>query len=420
MAAVEANRITSPFIPMIDPKDQSWCAEVKNFLNGYYYNGPIRYEKLTIGRHAGACRYEEKIEESPQERLALKVALFFTGIVPILAGLFLVGNWIDRNWHYYSYISAPKASEATLMPSPPPVPQKRYTIPEEKNLPFSAFFALFIPNRRLFGEYTAEDWIAIIAEYRKYLSDSQKFFQEIILLKLKLLQWSPERLEKPLNIPKETFVESQVPELLTHSLAELGIEKLKDEKEIELAIDSLVCQRLNYFLAQSIPISKEAMQDFIDAHLAVGTPDRFIKHAAQSASANHCAALAEVFKQRNVDTCYRLFLEELLQAKKPQKIASAFSVFWDLLETKVGAVINHYQATFWVHLLAFIRPEDMPHILATVLATLPDTDKKYLINTTLDFWALRSHHPNFEALKEQAKGMIRQTPQLASLLPDGY
>lgn len=412
MGVADANRITSPFIPMIDPKDQSWCAEVKNFLNGYYYNGLIRYEKLTIGRHAGACRYEEKIAEMPQERLALKVALFFTGIVPILAGLFLAANWIDRQWHYYSYIPAPRAAE----PLPMPVAQKRYTIPEEKNLPFDAFFARFMPTRQLFGEYTAEDWTAIIAEYRKYLSANQKFFQEMIFLKLKLLQWSPERLEKPLNIPKETFVESQVPELLTHSFEELGVESLKNEKEIALAFDNLVCQRLNHFLAQGTPISKEAMKDFIDAHLALSTSEVVIKHAARIVSAEHCQVVAQGCKQRNVETSYRLFLEEILQTAEPQKIKAAFTVFWDLLQVKIGPVINHYQSCFWVHLLAFIRPEDMRHILATVPATLSDTDRKYLINKVLDLWGLRRHEPDFQALKEQAMEMIRQTPQLAGLL----
>jgi len=411
-----AHRITSPFIPMVDPQDDSWLANIKNFLNGYYYSGPCRYVKLTIGRHERACRYEEKIDEKPNSQLALKVALLFTGFVPVLAGLFLACNWIDRSINYYSYIPAPQASQPAVQPL---AAEKRpYTIPEEKNLPFATFFAGFIYNKRFFGEYISDEWSIVISEYKKYLNDNQKFLQEMILLKRELLKWSPERLEKPLNISKDTFVESNVPELLTLPLEQLGLEHLKGQREIELAIDSLVSNRLRHFLQEPRPIAQEELDAFITSHLRVANRELFIRKLAKEASDAQCTMIAVTLKQESIEPSYRIFLEELLQlSPQEKKFVPAFSCFWDVLMTKVSTVFNHFQPTFWTYLLGFIQTEDMPSILAAVPDSLPVAEKRFLIDQMQNLWALRRHEPKFEELKEQATAMIRATPTLASFLP---
>lgn len=388
-------KITSYRIPIIDDQDHSFAAKTKEFFSGYFYYGGTRYEQINIGRNKNFRRFQEK-EVNHYVSTALKVATLLTLIAPLIGAVFLLCNIIDRKWHNYRLFTNEKVPEPTLHTSKP---QPKAIGP---NLDFQDFFQQRHAANPRFGTLSNTDWKSLVAEYRSYRNDKDIFITQMLLLKQSLLKWHQERLEGPLAISPESFVEDEVRELLTEPLDAV----LTEPRQKLLAQETQECfikSRLRHLLKQPTCDAKAIFASHYTQYPREGVLQAFIEHA--TASQIEEIAQGQAFYKA-------LCTSSPTIPNREMKLQAAFRQFWQHAKDKVRHDGYNMQIDFWHYLQYYIRLEDLPAILSSIPDTLPESQCREIADKVLKFWTLGKKIDRFEETKATLEKIVRNCPKL--------
>lgn len=394
-------RIESYNIPIIEKANQGTiCGELSEFFQGYFYYGEKRYVVEKIG---DKIKYLEKREDHTWSTV-LKIASL--PILWIIGVGFLIKNIYDRKTHDYQEVpwSRLHNERAALQPvnrnnQQAFVPPR---IPDEPGYGFVAF-RRFAYNRLdqvnkdtiLFGDYTKQQWEAIVKGYRTYLNDDPRFIREMLFFKKELLAWSKGIAEPDLEISKTNFIETTFPELfLTNTIENVLTEEFKQaisqRTDFEETLVSLFRNRLIYSLDKNFVSHEDAASRLIQLRLWIEGIKAQYKIFADMGLEKQCLEvtyslidsmdgeklgyIANINKQFGLEH-YKKFIIHILQKdiqgdRRADMLKAVFRGFWEVWKQTLPSELPNYSPTLWSHVLPKISNSDLEVIMKD---TLPDT-----------------------------------------------
>ncbi len=421
--------IESARIPIIDPANNSLWASVQELFNGFYYYGDSRYH--IIPTNDTTITKLMKVQGDHLLSTVLKIILYVTGVAPLIGLACYLYNSYYQAHHQFQIVDETRYQRP--IPTPPlpkqdppqdPPPQPKPVLPTQE-LKSSAppapkgdkvitirstpglSFSQCLPSNKLFGEFSYTQWKQMLEDYKTNHPDQEELLCEMLVFKRDLMNWRRQRLEKDINIIKQTLVKTVVPELMTVPLSTIfspkNMQRFEKERDMEQVIELFIQERIKENLnAEDLDYQLRLMNKL----KTLAYRQNFFLELIRELSPQKLGEIVQLLKKRSeTDESLYIFLSTFVKCEEASenrvaKIKEVFKHFWDRWEDPVTSRLGRFK--FLQALLYEMRDDELAPLLETVPKTLDESKLKDIANYAVSM--IRSKGTNLSKLKDIVKG----------------